>query len=323
MPDPSDKKALISTDEAIDLLACKGEDFYRLMARAGACRLRNKGEKVRLCGIINAKSGRCSEDCVFCAQSARHSKAVVDEYPLVAAEQIVKRGRELAKDGVAEYSIVTSGKSMRSEKEIETVCRALSLLKDEGLVSRCASLGVLPEEVLERFKSAGLVKYHHNLETARSHFPDICTTHAYDEDVKAVEAAHAAGLSVCSGGLFGLGETDAQRVELARTLIDLEVGSVPVNFLNPIPGTPIENTRPLTPIECLKIIAVYRLMMPDKDIYICGGREKNLGDLQSWIFMAGANGLMVGDYLTTSGRSMGLDLKMIRDQGLEPMSGGV
>jgi biotin synthase len=307
----------IDSREALELLSCEGASFYALMARAGAVREARKGREVRLCGIINAKSGRCEENCAFCAQSAHH-RAEVPVYPLVKEEEIIGRARELAEMGVKEYSIVTSGKSVRVEEELETIIRAVKRLTGEGLVFRCASLGMLPEESMKRLKEAGLVKYHHNLETARSHFPAICTTHDYDEDIATIRAAMDAGLSVCAGGIFGMGESDAQRVELAETLRDLDVPSVPLNFLNAIPGTPLEKSAPLRPEECLKIIAVYRLMMPDRDLYICGGREKNLRDLQSWIFMAGANGLMVGNYLTTTNRSIDLDLEMIRDAGLKP-----
>jgi biotin synthase len=226
--------------------------------------------------------------------------------------------RDLSEKGVREFSIVTSGKTLHSVKEKEEILRALCLLREDGRVLRCASLGILSRGDLRLLKDAGLTKYHHNLETARSFFPAICSTHSYEEDVATVEAAKELGLKGCSGGLFGLGESLAQRVELAATLRELDVDSVPVNFLNPIPGTPLEKKDALTPLDCLKIIAVYRLMMPEKGIYVCGGRDLNLRDLQSWIFMAGANGLMVGDYLTTSGRNLELDLKMLSDLCLEP-----
>ncbi|MBU0753629.1 MAG: biotin synthase BioB [Planctomycetes bacterium] len=307
----------IRTQEALHLFSLEGAALYALYARAGAVREALKGKKIKLCGIINAKSGRCSEDCSFCAQSAHHH-AEVPVYPLVKEEEILDRAHALAERGVREFSIVTSGKRLRTEKEIASVCRAITRLKEEGRVFRCASLGVLPAEVLVRLREAGLTKYHHNLETARSFFPKICTTHDYEEDIATVRAAKDAGLKVCSGGLFGLGESRAQRVELARTLQELDVDAVPINFLNPIEGTPLQDQPLLTPMECLKIIAVYRLMLPEKDLYLCGGREVNLRDLQSWIFMAGANGMMVGNYLTTSGRNLDLDLAMIKDLGLEP-----
>ena len=305
----------IDIAEAEALLAAEGAEFYSLMARAGAVRERHKGRSVTLCGILNAKSGRCPEDCAFCAQSAHH-RSGAPIYPLVSSDRIVERAHEVEGMGAREYSIVTAGSSVRSDREIGEICEALGRLQSEGRMLRCASLGTLPEKTLARLRDAGLTNYHHNLETARSYFPSVCSTHDYEDDVDTVRRAKSAGLEVCSGGIFGLGESPAQRVELAVTLRELDVDSIPLNFLNPIPGTPLEGQNDLTPLDCLKIVAVYRLMMPAKDIYVCGGRELNLRDLQSWIFMAGANGMMVGNYLTTRGREHTLDLTMIRDLGL-------
>jgi len=308
--------APINSAEALDLFSVEGADFYDLIARAGRIREKFKKNIVNLCGIINAKSGRCSENCSFCAQSVSY-ETDIDIYNLVSTEEILQKADKLSERGVREFSIVTSGKSVRSENEIQEILKAITILKEQGRLNRCASLGILSWELMNRLKKAGLDKYHHNLETSRSFFPKVCTTHEYDEDIKTIKAAISVGLKVCAGGLFGLGESRTQRVELAATLQELEVDSVPINFLNPIPGTPLEGKENLTPMECLKIIAIYRLMLPSRDIYICGGREVNLGDLQSWIFAAGANGLMVGNYLTTSGRNIDLDLKMIKDLGLE------
>ncbi len=176
-----------------------------------------------------------------------------------------------------------------------------------------ASLGLLTEELADALAEAGCVTYHHNLETARSFFPNICTTHDYEEDVKTVKLAKAAGMKVCCGGIFGLGESCDQRVELAETLRELEVDSVPLNFLNPIKGTPLENHKFLTPMDCVRAITMFRYFLPDKPISVCGGRETNLRELQSWIFMAGASGTMVGNYLTTSGRDRDIDMQMFAD----------
>lgn len=305
--------------EATELMTCEGAEFYALLARAGAARERHKGRKVVLCGILNAKSGQCSEDCSFCAQSA-HFGTDAPVHPLVSVDRMVERSREVAAMGAREFSIVTSGNAVRDDAEIDTICEALERLRREGRVLRCASLGNLSDGHLERLRNAGLTHYHHNLETARSFFPEVCTTHDYEEDVDTVRRARALGLKVCCGGIFGLGETPEQRVELGLTLRDLDVDSIPVNLLNPIPGTPLEGRRDLSPADCLRIIAVYRLLMPAKNLYVCGGREVNLGELQSWIFMAGANGMMVGNYLTTSGRDHQLDRAMIEDQGLEVLT---
>jgi biotin synthase len=167
-----------------------------------------------------------------------------------------------------------------------------------------------------QLKESGITTYHHNLETARSHFDKICTTHDYDEDVATVQIAQSAGLKVCSGGILGLGESWEQRVELAFTLKELDVDSIPINFLNAIPGTPMETRPLLSPMEALKCIALFRMINPEKDITICGGRERTLRDYQSWIFLAGANGFMIGDYLTTKGRNTAMDIEMIKDMGL-------
>lgn len=304
----------IDHNEALRLLEAEGAEFYALMARAGACRERFKGRDIHFCGIINAKSGKCAENCAFCSQSS-HYKTDAPIFPLVSSDEMLARAAEVEAMGARAYSIVTSGTTLRSENEIVEVCRVISELKSQGRIMRCASLGVLPEATLARLKEAGLNNYHHNLETARSHFKEICTTHEYDDDVEAVKSAKRLGLSVCSGGILGLGESVAQRVELAETLRELDVDSIPLNFLNPIPGTPLEGIQRISPRECLKAIAVFRLMMPEKDIYICGGREVGLREMHSWIFMAGANGIMVGNYLTTSGRDIEADRKMIEDQG--------
>ncbi|MFH2000418.1 MAG: biotin synthase BioB [Planctomycetota bacterium] len=306
----------IDSGEALELLAAEGADFYALMARAGSCRERIKGRKIHFCGIINAKSGRCSENCAFCSQSS-HYKTGAPVFPLVSAEAMLERAREVGAMGARAFSIVTSGTTLRADQEIAEVCNVIRRLREEGRIMRCASLGTMTEEVLARLKEAGLTHYHHNLETARSFFPQICTTHEYDDDLRTIKAAKGLGISVCCGGIFGMGETAGQRVELAETLRELDVDSIPLNFLNPIPGTPLEGGRRITPQECLKAIAVYRLMMPQKDIYICGGREVGLRDLHSWIFMAGANGIMVGNYLTTAGRDIDSDRRMIEDQGFE------
>jgi len=311
----------ISADEAIELMDCEGADFYALMARAGILRERFKGNEVFLCGILNAKSGRCSEDCAFCAQSARFATGA-PEHPLVEADKMVQSAEEAIDMGAGMFSLVTSGNTIRHEREIEEISIAIEEVARRGRVGCCASLGNLSEGQLAYLKRAGLTTYHHNLETSRSFFPEVCTTHDYDLDVGTVRMALGLGLRVCCGGVFGLGESAAQRIELAVTVRDLGVHSVPLNFLDPIVGTPLEAQRDLTPVDCLRIIAVFRLMMPDRDILVCGGRERNLRDMQSWIFLAGANGMMIGDYLTTSGRDHVQDLRMINDLGLTTMDYG-
>ena len=267
------------------------------------------------CSIINAKSGLCPEDCSFCSQSVHH-ETNIEIHPLVDSSQILNAALNAVGNGAREFSIVTSGKGLTGRKELEVISTSIREMKGKVLIERCASLGIMDKESLRLLKDSGLQSYHHNLETARSFFPEVCTTHDYDEDVKAVRVAKELGFRVCCGGIFGLGESWEQRIEMAFTLRELDVDSIPINFLNPIKGTKMEGTNYLTPMECLKIIALYRCVHPKRDIFICGGREVNLRDLQSMMFLAGANGTMVGNYLTTSGRPAEDDLTMIRDLGL-------
>lgn len=307
----------LSAHEAMILTSLPEEHLYEILAVSERVRRHHKGVEVNLCSIVNAKSGLCKEDCSFCSQSVKYDTGV-REYPMAASEDIIKAAKEATAYGAREFSIVTSGSKVEKERDVAILAEALSKMKDSIDMERCASLGMLSKEVLKKLKDSGLESYHHNLETSRSFFPNICTTHDYDDDVRVVKMAKEAGFYVCSGGIFGLGESWADRIELASTLKELDVDSIPINFLNPRPGTPLEETNNLTPKECLKIIALLRLMMPKKDIVVCGGRNVNLRDLQPLIFAAGANGMMVGNYLTTPGRDPKDDLKMLADLGLKP-----
>ncbi len=308
----------IDLDDALALMELDDSSIFDLIASANRVRRHYKGDVVSLCSIINAKSGSCKENCSFCSQSV-HADTEAPEFDLVAGEKIIDGAKDALTHGAHKFGIVTSGYGFaggRSEPDLDRILESISEMKENVEIGRCASLGVIDYEGAKKLKEAGLMEYHHNLETARSFFPNVCTTHDYDEDVETVKAVKQAGLKVCCGGIFGLGENRAQRVELAFALRDLDVDSVPLNFLNPIEGTKLENAEPLPPFEILKIIAVYRLILPDKDIKVAGGREKNLRDLQCLIFSAGANSTMVGNYLTTKGRSPEDDLAMIADLGL-------
>jgi biotin synthase len=302
--------------EATLLMGATGTDRYALYLAASRVKEHFVGTRVSLCSIINAKSGRCPENCAFCAQSAHHSSDV-PVYGLVDEESLVAGAREAEKNGSVCYGIVTSGTTINTGEELERICRALARIRRETAIAPSCSLGLLDEETARTLKEAGAETYHHNLETARSFFPSICTTHDYEEDVATVRAAKKAGMEVCCGGIFGLGETPAQRVEMALTLRELDVDSVPLNFLNPIEGTRLAGSQLITPQECLMTIALYRLLLPAKTITVCGGREKNLRDLQSWMFFAGASGTMIGNYLTTTGRDTADDWQMLRDLELE------
>lgn len=302
----------ISAADALSVLRLPGTDLWRLLDITDRVRRRFKGDGIRLCSIVNAKSGHCSEDCSFCSQS-RLSQAEIETYPLLSAEEMVRAAREAKERGAREFSIVTSGLSMRGRAELERVGDAVERIRNEVGLETCVSLGTLSGKQVSYLLSRGLRSVHHNLETSRTFFPSVCTTHEYEEDVHAVREAREAGAWVCCGGIFGIGESDEDRVELAMTLRELEVDSIPVNFLNPVPGTPVEGRRELTPVTCLRILAMMRLCHPGREIIVCGGREVNLRDLQGLIFAAGATGTMAGNYLTTKGRPAEDDVRMIHD----------
>jgi biotin synthase len=307
----------IGADEARVLIGHdSGAALEALMARASAVREAVHGREVALCGITSAKSGRCPEDCGFCSQSAHHAGAEAPVYPLVSADEIVAQAKAAERAGAREFSIVTSGTRLASERELVVLEEAVARIRAETAVEPCASLGLLREPELARLKAAGLQHYHHNLETARSFFPAVCTTHSYEEQLATIRAAQALGMKLCTGGILGMGETPAQRVELAETLRGLGVDCVPLNFLNPRPGTPMAGVRAITAGECLAAIAVFRLMMPAAHVFVMGGREVNLGDRQDLVFRAGADGTMVGNYLTSAGRSPDRTVAMIEGQGL-------
>ncbi len=311
----------VSPGEGLELMLLPSEQIMPLMAAADKVRRRHKGNRISLCSIINARSGRCPEDCAFCSQSV-HATSLIPEYGLVDSETIIASARNSLANKAHKFGLVTSGRGPQTrEGEFDEILDRLREVGKNAPIHRCASLGVITEEQGRALKKAGLDEFHHNLETARSFYPSVCTTRDYDENVAAVRAARSAGLRVCSGGIFGMGETPEQRVELAEELRSLGVDSIPLNFLNPVSGTRLQNAAPLRPLEILKIIAVYRLYLPDKDIKVAGGREANLRDLQSFMFFAGANSTMVGNYLTTKGRDPAEDLQMIRDLELEPCPG--
>lgn len=291
------------------------EQVFQLLAGTDLIRTARFGNQIHLCTICNGKSGKCSEDCKFCAQSGFHDTGA-ETYPLLAKDRLQQGALELEGGPVNRYSIVTSGKGL-PKKEIEAVARAFAGMKNSR-ISFCASLGIIEEEDFKVLLNANVTRFHHNLETAKSFFETICTTHTFDQRVETIQAAKRAGLSVCSGGIFGMGESDDQILEMALDLKALDVDAVPINFLSPIPGTPMENLSCLTPLKCLKIIALFRYVLPEKEIIICGGRESNLGLLHPLIFYAGASGIMTGNYLTTGGSRLENDLEMLRQLGLSP-----
>jgi biotin synthase len=274
------------------------------------------GRTVSLCAIVNAKSGACPEDCAFCAQSA-HGRADAPNYALVDLEKVVEAARQAQAAGARRFSVVLSGASP-APGEFALLLDMVRAIRVLGLIPD-TSPGILDRERLAALQEAGLSGYHHNLETARSFFPKICTTHAYDEDVAAVAAARSLGLYVCSGGIFGLGESWEQRAEFLLELRALGVDSVPVNFLNPIPGTSLEHRPVLAPAEAQKILALARFLLPRAAIRVCGGRPAVFGAQVAPVLGAGASGLMIGDYLTTPGADPARDLREVAAAGLVPV----
>ncbi|MBU2591267.1 MAG: biotin synthase BioB [Nitrospinota bacterium] len=305
----------INEEDALKIVAAPDEDIYDIIASANRIRRKFKGERINLCSIINAKSGLCPEDCAFCSQSAKNNSEVA-VYELVEKEKIVCEAKRAASNGAGRFGIVTSGKGV-TPQDLNVIAASIEEITCSSNIKACASLGILAKGELTSLKKAGLKRYHHNLETAESFFPNICSSHSYQENIDTVRAAKEIGLQVCCGGIFGMGETNEQRVELALTLRELNVDSVPLNFLNPIKGTKMEGRPLLPPIEALKIIAMHRFILPDKDIKAAGGRSVVLRDLQSLLFAAGANSMMVGDYLTTKGRQVSDDIQMVADLGLK------
>lgn len=267
-----------------------------------------------ICTIINGKSGRCSENCKFCAQSA-HNHTDAAQYPLLSADEIVEQARVNHSQGVLRYSIVTSGKRLSSQ-EVDQMCQAVKRIKEEVGISVCISFGLLDEEQYRKLKEAGVSRVHNNLETSRRNFPNVCTTHSFEDKVKAIRAAQAAGLSVCSGGIMGLGETPEDRIDMALTLRELGIKSVPVNMLNPIPGTPFENNRKLTEEDMRRIVAVYRFILPEASIRLAGGRGL-LPDKGKSCFASGANAAISGDMLTTAGITTKTDMELLKELGYE------
>jgi biotin synthase len=305
----------LSKEEALLIPEITGTELFALFASANRIRSHFTGSIVGICSIINAKSGACSEDCSFCAQSLK-SKAKIDVYPLLSKEKIIQRAREAKESSTERLSIVTSGKRI-TERDLLMIADMISEIRKMGLIP-CASLGMLDEKGLTMLKSAGLDRYHHNLETSERFFPSVCSTHSYTDKLKTMEIVKSVGLSLCSGGIFGMGETWEDRIDMAFLLKKLDVDSVPINFLIPIRGTALEHRDFLHPLEALKIISIFRYILPHKEIRVCGGRMQILGEFNSMVFLAGADSLMIGNYLTTPGRNHEDDFRLIAAYGLTP-----
>jgi biotin synthase len=306
---------LLDRHDAEFLTRVGGDDIYDLFYWANKIRIKFVGRDVKFCAIVAAKVGGCSEDCKFCAQSA-HYDAPSKEQSQLTDEQVLDSAWHAGAVGADSFGIVNSGRGP-TRRELEEWLKPIMMkIAVEGKTRACATLGALTPETAKFLYDCGIRRINHNLETSERHYPNIVSTHPYSERMNTLRIAKEAGLSLCSGGIFGMGEVWNDRLDMLLTLRELGVDVVPLNFLNAIHGTPLENQPKLPPMECLKIISIARFLMPDKELKVAGGREVCLRDLQSWIFFAGADSTMIGNYLTTYGRKPEMDHQMVHDLGL-------
>ena len=301
----------VNKQEALALAEFPVEE---LCVAADEIRQRFCGNSFDLCTIINGKSGKCSENCKYCAQSSFYHTNV-ESYPLLRTEELLKQAQYNSERGVPRYSIVTSGKKL-SSKEVEQVCESIRVIKQNVDISVCVSFGLLEEAEFRKVKEAGAVRVHNNLEASEGYFPKVCTTHTQQDKIDALKAARNAGLSICSGGIMGLGETMEDRIDLAITLRELEVSSVPINMLNPISGTPYEHNPRLTEEDMCQIVAIFRFILPKAFIRLAGGRGL-MRDQGKKCFQSGANAAITGDMLTTTGITIKQDFQMLRELGYQ------
>lgn len=308
---------LVTFEEALELTNTETVDIPLLGAYAHKIRQKFAGNTVDMCGVVNARSGMCSEDCKFCAQSVYH-QTDAPIYSLLSQEQLLAAAKKAEAEGARRVSLVTSGKGMENDPDFPAILQALRLAMQETHLKVCANLGTLNSEQAKALATIGIKRYAHNVETSAGFYPNICTTHPYEERLATIRAAKAAGMELCTGGIIGLGETWSDRIEMAFTLRRLDVASIPINILNPLKGTTLEHMQPLAPLDIIKTFAIFRFILPDKIIRPAGGREINLRDLQGALMLAGANGLIVGNYLTFTGRNSAADFRMVRDVELCP-----
>ncbi|MBP7186959.1 MAG: biotin synthase BioB [Ruminococcus sp.] len=287
-------------------------DLEQLCSGADMIRKHFKGDHVDLCSIINGRSGKCSENCKFCAQSAHHCTGI-EEYPFLDEEKILAECLHNEERGVHRFSIVTAGRTL-SDEDFEKAVSAYKLLDSRSKMELCASHGLLTQEQFNRLHSAGVRRYHANIETSRRNFPNICTTHTYEDKLECIRRAQKAGFEVCSGGIIGMGENWEDRIDMAVSLSELGVKSIPINALMPIKGTPLENTERITAEDILRTVAIFRYIVPEADIRLAAGRNlmENCG---AKAFLSGADATITGDMLTTSGNDIQGDVEMLHSMG--------
>ena len=303
-------RSLTANDDLNFLIDC---DLDALCRCADVVRQRFIGDKVDLCSIVNARSGLCSEDCKFCAQSSKN-RSQCEVYAFLPEETILGTCLARERDGVGRFALVTSGKALGGE-EFERALRAFALMKQKTSLALCASTGFLTFEQFKRLKEAGVTTYHHNIETSRRFFPEICSTHSFEQKIETLKLARAAGLRLCSGGIFGIGETWNDRIDMALTLAEIQVDSIPINALIPIPGTPLENAPRLEEADVLRIVAIFRLIVPTADIRLAAGRALMREDGKR-AFCSGASATITGDMLTTAAcATIKSDRRMLQELG--------
>lgn len=300
--------------EMKSVLAAPDEDLPELLAAAYRVRRHYFGKRVQIHVLQNAKSGLCPEDCHYCSQSSI-SKAPIDKYPFLPREQLLEGAVKAKAAGAVRYCIVNSGRGP-TEREIEEIAEVAREIKRNVDIQLCCSLGLMSEKKIRVLKEAGVERINHNLNTSRRHHPDICTTHTYEDRVATLKNVKSAGLTACCGGIIGMGETEEDIIDLALSLRELDVDSIPINFLHPIPGTPFEGIHDLTPQKCLKILCLFRFINPTKELRVGGGREIHLRSLQP-LALYPANSLFVNGYLTTPGQKDSEAHRMIEDLGFE------
>ncbi len=304
-----------SKQEAAAILNCPDEELLALIDSAYEVRRRYFGKRVKLNFLLNAKSGLCPEDCFYCSQS-KVSKAGIEKYPFLSDEEIVSAAGRAVASHAKRFCMVNSGRGP-TDLEISQISSGVKKVKEQfPKLEVCVCLGLLKEEQAQTLKSCGVDAYNHNLNTSASHYSEICSTHTYDDRIQTVEVAKSCGLSSCSGALFGMGEKEEDIIQLGLTFQKMKVDSIPINFLIPIEGTPLEKMQNLTPQKCLKILCLFRFLNPSSEIRIAGGREFHLRWLQP-LGLYVANSIFIGDYLTTKGQKPDADLAIIRDLGFE------
>ena len=305
---------ILNRDEMISVLHAPDERLPELLDAAFRVRRHYFGKRVQIHVLMNSKSGLCPEDCHYCSQSSV-STAPIDKYPLLPRERLLEGARRAKEAGAIRYCMVNSGRGP-TLKEIEEMAEVVCRIKDSVPINICCSLGLLNEAKAKILKEAGVERVNHNLNTSRRYHPQICSTHAYEDRVETVEHVKAAGLSPCCGGIIGMGEQDDDIMDLALALRELDVESIPINFLHPISGTPLQGANHLTPQHCLKALCLFRFINPGKEIRVAGGREINLRSLQP-LSLYPANSIFVNGYLTTSGQNASDAHRMIEDLGFE------